>query len=181
MTKITEIVKRNLTAPMVVALLALVVALGGSAYAGIHLAKNSVGTAQIRNGAVKNSKLSHGVKKRLNKVGARGPRGERGPQGAPGQNGQNGQAGQPGLQGIQGPAGMVDWNSVYEVVATRTGTGAVTAACTGNDQVLFGTTSADSDYHVSLASRGNAGREWSVTIQSSPGVTGRAIAYCVPN
>lgn len=180
MKKITTIIKRNFTAPMIVALAALVVALGGSAYAGVQLSKNSVGTPQLKNGAVKTAKLGNDVKKKLNKVGARGPQGERGEQGPRGQQGVPGQDGQNGLQGIQGPAGMVNWSSVYEVVAQRTGTGAITAACNGNDQVLFGTTSGNSDYFVSLASRGNGGREWGVTIQSSPGVITKAIAYCVP-
>lgn len=175
MSKITKAIKSGLTPPMIVALAALMVALSGSAYAGISLSKNSVGTPQIKNGAVKTSKLGGDVKRKLNKGGPQGPQGERGPQGVPGQNGQDGQ------RGIQGPAGMVNWNTVYEVVATRTGTGSVTAICNGDDQVLFGTTTADSAYFVSLASRGNGGREWGVTIQSSPRVVSKAIAYCVPN
>ena len=174
-------IKKHLTPPMVVALAALLVALSGSAYAGVQLSKNSVGTPQLKNGAVKTAKLGQDVKKKLNKVGARGPQGQRGETGPRGMTGADGQDGQQGLQGLTGPAGMVNWNGVYEVVETRTGTGVVTATCTGNDQVLFGTTSSSGTYDVSNASRGNAGREWSVTIQSSPGVTGRAIAYCVPN
>lgn len=170
-----EQVKRHLSPSMAVALAALLVALSGTAYAASQLPKNSVGSKQIRSGAVKTKELGGDVKKKLNKVGARGA------QGAPGQNGQNGQDGQQGVQGIQGAAGVVNWNSVYQVVAQRTGTGAVTAACTADDQVLFGTTSADSSYFVSLASRGNGGREWGVTIQSAPGVIAKAIAYCVPN
>ena len=116
MSKIAEAIKSGLTPPMIVALAALMVALSGSAYAGINLSKNSVGTPQIKNGAVKTSKLGSDVRRKLNEVGPQGPQGERGPQGIPGQNGQD------GLRGIQGPAGMVNWNNVYEVVATRTGT-----------------------------------------------------------
>lgn len=181
MNKLVETFKRNFTPPMVIALAALMVALGGTAYAGVQLSKNSVGTPQLKNGAVKTAKLGGDVKRKLNKAGKagpQGPRGAQGPQGAPGRDGADGAQGQ---QGVQGPAGMVRWNDVYEVIVTRTGTGVVTAACNGNDQVLFGTTSGTSSYHVSNAGRGNAGREWTVTIQSSPGVTGRAIAYCVPN
>ncbi len=175
MSKIAEAIKSGLTPPMMVALAALIVASSGSAYAGVKLSMNSVGTPQIKNGAVKTSKLGRDVKRKLNKGGPQGPQGERGPQGVPGQNGRDGQ------RGMQGPAGTVNWNTVYEVVASRTGTGSMTATCTGDDQVLFGTTSANSDYFVSLASRGNGGREWGVTIQSSPGVVSKAIAYCVPN
>ena len=42
---------------MVVALVALFVSLGGSAYAALSLPKNSVGTAQLKNGAVTAAKL----------------------------------------------------------------------------------------------------------------------------
>jgi hypothetical protein len=43
---------RRLTYANVVAKLALFVALGGSAYAATQLKKNSVGTRQLKNGAV---------------------------------------------------------------------------------------------------------------------------------
>src|SRR5438067_2477861 len=46
---------------MVVACLALVVALGGSAYAVSALPKNSVGTKQIKNSAVKTAKIKDGA------------------------------------------------------------------------------------------------------------------------
>lgn len=44
---------------MVVACLALVVALSGAAYAAANLPPNSVGTAQLKNGAVTNTKVVH--------------------------------------------------------------------------------------------------------------------------
>jgi hypothetical protein len=47
----------RLTYANVVATLALFVALGGGAYAAFRLPKNSVGTKQIKNGAVTNKKL----------------------------------------------------------------------------------------------------------------------------
>jgi hypothetical protein len=46
---------------MVVALIALFVALGGAAVAAIKLPRNSVGTAQLVNGAVTGSKLGNAV------------------------------------------------------------------------------------------------------------------------
>ena len=45
-------VTREAGAALAVSIVALVVAMGGSAYAGITLGKNSVGTKQLRNGAV---------------------------------------------------------------------------------------------------------------------------------
>ncbi len=53
-------VRSRLTFANVVALLALFVALGGSAYA-IHLGKNAVKTKNIKNGAVKEAKLANGA------------------------------------------------------------------------------------------------------------------------
>jgi hypothetical protein len=53
-------IRSKLTFANVVALLALFVALGGSAYA-IHLGKNAVKTRNIKNGAVVESKLAPGA------------------------------------------------------------------------------------------------------------------------
>jgi hypothetical protein len=50
--------RRRLTYSNVVATLALFVALGGASYAAVTLAPNSVGTAQLRSGAVTGSKLA---------------------------------------------------------------------------------------------------------------------------
>lgn len=46
---------------MIVALLALFVAMGGTTYAAINLPANSVGTKQLKNAAVSNSKLKNGA------------------------------------------------------------------------------------------------------------------------
>jgi hypothetical protein len=46
---------------MVVACIALLVALGGTGYAALRLPKNSVGTKQLRNGAVTGKKLAKGA------------------------------------------------------------------------------------------------------------------------
>jgi hypothetical protein len=46
---------------LVISLLALSVALGGTAYAGITISKNSVGTNQLKNGAVTTNKLKNGA------------------------------------------------------------------------------------------------------------------------
>jgi hypothetical protein len=50
---------RRPSAALVVACVALFVALGGGAYAAFNLPKNSVGSKQIKNGAVVNSKLAN--------------------------------------------------------------------------------------------------------------------------
>jgi hypothetical protein len=58
-------VKKSLLKPpspaLVVSIVALVVALGGTAYAGSLIATNSVGTTQLQNGAVTTKKLKNGA------------------------------------------------------------------------------------------------------------------------
>jgi hypothetical protein len=83
---------------MVVGCIALGVALGGTSVAAIQaLPKNSVGTKQLKNGAVTKKKINKKTIAQLR--GNRGPRGLQGPQGAQGAQGIQ------GIQGIQGPPG----------------------------------------------------------------------------
>lgn len=49
------------SAALIVATIALIVALGGTAYAGLSIPRNSVGTKQIKNGAVTSSKIKRGA------------------------------------------------------------------------------------------------------------------------
>jgi len=110
--------KDRLPSPaIVVALVALFVAMSGSAVAATTLL---VHTGNIANGAVTGSKIANGAVG-MNKLartvlvalarsgeprgtvsGAEGPAGSQGPQGAPGQDGQNGQNGQNGRDGRDG-------------------------------------------------------------------------------
>lgn len=92
-----------------VAYLALFLALGtGGAYAASHLARNSVGTAQLKNGAVTSAKvkdgslLSRDFKAGQLPTGAASPRG---PAGAQGESGRAGPAGSTGPEGPTGPTG----------------------------------------------------------------------------
>jgi hypothetical protein len=80
----------KLTFANLISCLALFVALGGTAFAATHLAKNSVGTKQLKANSVTNAKVKDGSllaqdfeTGQLPK-GERGPTGDRGPQGAPG-------------------------------------------------------------------------------------------------
>ncbi len=85
-----------------IALLALFVALGGTSYAALALPANSVGTKQLRNGAVTAAKVRKGsLLAKDFRAGQlpRGPRGLTGPQGAPGQQGLKGDPGTPGAPG----------------------------------------------------------------------------------
>jgi hypothetical protein len=104
----------HLTYANVTATLALFLVLaGGSAFAAGRLAKNSVGTKQLKNaavsaakirkGAVTPTKLSAGAKATLTgphgPVGPQGPQGERGPQGPKGDQGPGGPKGDEGPRG----------------------------------------------------------------------------------
>jgi hypothetical protein len=78
---------------MIVACAALLVALGGTSYAAIKLAPNSVGTAQLKNGAVTFRKVKAHSLRASNFASGQLPAGPTGP------------AGPAGPQGPAGPAG----------------------------------------------------------------------------
>src|SRR5262249_15786041 len=106
----TPMKRPHLLSPsMAVALVALVVALGGTSYAAIKLPRNSVGNPQIRRSAVTGAKVQDGSLF-ANDFPAgqipKGPQGDTGPQGAPGATGAQGPAGTPGAPGAQGPPGV---------------------------------------------------------------------------
>jgi hypothetical protein len=92
-----------------IALLALFVALSGTTYAASTLLpKNSVGTAQLKNGAVTKKKINKKTLKQL-----KGNRGPQGPAGPAGPQGPQGPQGAQGVQGIQGPQGPSDTSQAY--------------------------------------------------------------------
>jgi hypothetical protein len=76
----------------IVGYVALFIALGGVSYAALKLPANSVGTKQLKNGAVTSRKLAKGVSVR----GTRGPTGPKGDAGSPGPTGPSGPQGDVG-------------------------------------------------------------------------------------
>jgi len=90
-----------------VGLLALVFALGGTSYAAVRLPSHSVGTVQLRNGAVIQTKLSANAvsSPQVNPLAA-GPR-LQARSAAAGVRGPNGDLGSAGPQGASGPQGRV--------------------------------------------------------------------------
>lgn len=80
-----------------IGLLALFVALGGTAYAAVNLPKNSVGTKQLKAGAVTKAKIKKSVIGQLHEQ--QGPPGATGAQGPTGITGSTGPQG-PGAKGI---------------------------------------------------------------------------------
>jgi hypothetical protein len=102
-----------------IGLLALFIALGGTSYAAVSLPKNSVGTKQIKNGAVTkakiNSKAISALRGRAGPPGAKGATGDQGIQGIqglPGSKGDKGDKGDQGIQGIPGDPATADGPAV---------------------------------------------------------------------
>jgi hypothetical protein len=94
------------SAAMVVSLIALFVALGGTGYAALLLPKNSVGSGQVINGSLQKADLAKATVSALKgNVGRQGAQGPAGPQGAPGAAGAAGTAGTAGPAGPAGVAG----------------------------------------------------------------------------
>jgi hypothetical protein len=90
---------------MMVAFVALMLALGGTSFAAVRLAANSVGSAQIKNNAVTSAKVKNGSLTsadfkagtlRAGPVGAAGPAGPAGSAGTAGAQGPKGDKGDPG-------------------------------------------------------------------------------------
>jgi hypothetical protein len=83
--------RQRLTYANVTASLALFIALGGSSYAALSLPRNSVGTQQLRPGAVRSADVKNrslqvadlSVRARRSLTGQQGPAGPIGPPGAP--------------------------------------------------------------------------------------------------
>lgn len=83
--------------------LALFLAVGGVSYAAIKLPANSVGSTQIKNGAVTAQDINNRTETALE--GEQGPQGAPGPAGSTGSTGPSGPRGVPGDKGTQGLPG----------------------------------------------------------------------------
>jgi hypothetical protein len=100
--------RSKLTYANVIATLALFLALGGGAWAATTLPKNSVGSAQLRNGVITGEKVRDGSLIASDFAEGElpaGPRGATGPQGLPGTPGTAGTPGEAGEAGEAGPPG----------------------------------------------------------------------------
>ena len=144
---------------MVVACVALLVALSGTGMAAAtQLARNSVGTPQLKDGAVSNPKIRNNAVNSA-KVAPRSllrsdfapgqlPAGPVGPQGPAGQQGAAGPAGPAGPAGVIGPitvrtsSAVVDGGSAEN---SQYNSQRVTALCQGNERAISGGTSWSTD------------------------------------
>jgi hypothetical protein len=152
---------------LVVASLALLLSLGGSAYAAVGLAPGSVGTRQLRYAAVTTEKLARGAVTASKvkpysllsedfapgqlPVGPRGPAGATGPQGVPGATGPQGLPGAPGAPGLAGVSGYQVITSMSAMSATPQK--AVAANCPAGESVLGGGVAAETPSTDTLATQ----------------------------
>jgi hypothetical protein len=114
--------RQRLTYANVIATLALFLVLGGGAYAATQLPRNSVGTGQLKAGAVTAGKIAKKTRKQLQ--GARGPAGAQGPAGKTGAKGTTGAKGATGAAGAKGLTGANGTGPAFEVFETGKAIGA---------------------------------------------------------
>jgi hypothetical protein len=120
---------------MVIACIALTVALGGTSFAAVTLARNSVGTKQLKKNAVISSKVKNRSLLAVDFKSGQLPRGAQGPAGPTGATGAT------GAQGIQGPQGPgARWAAVNPdgTIAVQSGGITVNHFATGVYIVNFG-------------------------------------------
>jgi len=164
--------------------LALFVALGGTSYAATSLAKNSVGSAQIKSKAVKNSDLgSNAVTSAKVKDGSllakdfragELPAGQQGPKGDPGLPGEKGPQGDKGEKGDKGDKGDPG-TSGYEVVTgpvSNLANGATAqpiVLCPAGKKPVGGGMTTSSSTGLIIARTGLSGNGWTVRVTNDSG------------
>jgi hypothetical protein len=117
-----------------IGMLALFIALGGTTYAATALPKNSVGTKQLKKGAVTKAKINKKTIKQLK--GNTGPAGPQGPAGPAGPTGATGAQGPQGIQGPPGPVGTVATLADHRfAIMWTSGTAAKYAAIRGDASI----------------------------------------------
>ena len=140
----------RLTYANVVATLALFLVLaGGTAVAAAQLGKNSVGSKQIKKGAVTPAKLSAAAKATLT-----GPTGATGAAGAQGPKGDPGVSGEPGIKGEPGQSATALWAVVSGGSGGLVRGSGVTSSHkrnTGEFEVVFDRDVSACSYQVTMA------------------------------
>jgi len=97
--------KNHLNPSLVLSVVALFVALGGTSYAISQLPANSVGTKQVKNNAITSPKVKDRSLLAKDFKPGQLPRGEKGPKGEQGPTGTTGSAGTTGATGATGATG----------------------------------------------------------------------------
>ena len=131
---------------LVVAVIALCVALGGTGYAAVVLPANSVGTRQLKKNAVTSAKVKNrsllAVDFRRGQLpsgptGATGATGATGPAGPAGPAGPKGDRGEPGARGANGATDVVVRESAPTTVAVQT-VGSASVECLPGERATGG-------------------------------------------
>jgi hypothetical protein len=128
---------------MVIAFIALLAALGSSAYAQLTIPRNSVGNVQLKQNAVNSAKVRNRSLLRTDfrpgqiPAGPRGPAGQQGPQGPEGARGPTGERGPVGERGPAGPAGPAGATNVT-VTLGQEGMGSSSATCPAGERATGG-------------------------------------------
>jgi hypothetical protein len=171
---------------LVVSVIALSVALGGTSYAAIVLPANSVGTKQIKKNAVTTKKVKNGSLRRADfgagqlPAGATGATGATGARGATGPKGDKGEKGDPGINGTNGTANVVVRESPSTPVAASAIV-SVTVQCLAGERAIgggydasgngeFGTVAVDSQPTGTAA----APNGWTVKVNNATALSGNA-------
>ena len=95
---------------LVISLIALFVALGGTSYAAVTLKRNSVSTRHLKNNSVTTAKVKNKSLRADDFAAGQLPAGARGPEGATGPAGSQGPQ---GIQGERGPTGTPDTSNFF--------------------------------------------------------------------
>jgi hypothetical protein len=144
----------------VVAYAALFIALSGSAYAAISLPANSVGTKQLRAGAVTLTKIASSAQTALHgQAGAAGPAGPAGPTGPQGPAGKDGTTGgsTSSTADLQQKMGIGNGNLGQPMTI---GSLVLTPVCSLNNlRLAFGTTASTSTIVFTIAVNTNSSGE----------------------
>jgi hypothetical protein len=130
--------RRRPSAALVVACTAIVLSLGGSAYAASYLITNTNQIAPMVLKQLKGNKGQKGAKGNTGLQGLVGPAGPAGPAGAPGTPGATGPAGPGGPAGPTGPAGATNVTVVRATIGSGTGFHAGYAHCPAGQRATGG-------------------------------------------
>ena len=185
----TTIARRRPSAGLVVGLIALFVALGGTSYAAVNLPKGSVGTTQLKDSAVTAQKLkANAIGSDKVKDGSLLAKDFKAGQLPAGPAGGTGPAGPQGPQGVPGPQGAPGVSG-YEIVTgpdvtVPEGASAYSSAtCPDGKQVIGGGYEVPSSTGVETNRSGpsNGGKSWFVRVTNNTGAakTINVQAICV--
>jgi hypothetical protein len=169
---------RRPSAGLIVGIIALIVALSGSA-----VAASIITSAQIKDGSVRLKDINKNARKALK--GQRGPAGATGARGPQGPQGAQGAQGNPGAAGANGATNVVVRQGTL-ISVPNTGTGIVTASCNPGERATGGgnSVSGSTGWQVieSFPTPGTAGSTptgWRVDATNNTGSANNLVAIVV--